>query len=305
MRLVRPEPRSLPVEAALEEARRLVEAGFREIVLCGIHLGLYGHKKRHQVSFLQRNRPWHGQKCGFLCKKDTWCLFFGGLEGLVEALLRVPGTGRLRLSSLEPMEVSPGLLSLMAAEPDRLCPHLHLPLQSGDDDVLRRMGRPYTSADYLAVLVRVRRALTLPAVTTDVLVGFPGETGAAFENTLRVLREARVARVHVFPFSRRPGTPAAAMADQVPAEVIRRRRARAAELGETLARAYRESLIGRTAEVVIERVRSDGWAEGLSERYVRVRIAPPLGTGLARRDLVAVRIQRAAGDWLEAEPAEP
>jgi threonylcarbamoyladenosine tRNA methylthiotransferase MtaB len=221
---------------------------------------------------------------------------------LLEALLAVPGLGRVRLSSLEPMEVRGDLLALMAAEPRRLCPHLHLPLQSGDDAVLRRMNRPYGAGEFLGQVAAIRQALDRPAITTDILVGFPGETPAAFENTLRAMTEARFSRVHVFPFSPRPGTPAAAMPDRVPRGTVKERRRRAAALGEALAREYRESLIGREAEVVVERVTADGGAEGLSERYVRVRIAPPLGANLARRALLAVRIVRAAGDWLEAAP---
>ena len=314
VRLVRPEPRSVPIEAAVEEARRLVGAGFHELVLCGIHLGLYGldlasNKKRPQGSFLPPQGHFRWRQCGFDTKNDPWGRFSGedvglsgGLAVLLEALLAVPGLGRVRLSSLEPMEVRGDLLALMAAEPRRLCPHLHLPLQSGDDAVLRRMNRPYGAGEFLGQVAAIRQALDRPAITTDILVGFPGETPAAFENTLRAMTEARFSRVHVFPFSPRPGTPAAAMPDRVPRGTVKERRRRAAALGEALAREYRESLIGREAEVVVERVTADGGAEGLSERYVRVRIAPPLGANLARRALLAVRIVRAAGDWLEAAP---
>jgi len=270
---VRPTLRSMPPEDAARRVGELAAAGFREIVLCGIRLGLYGADLGPRV----------------------------GLADLLERLLAVPGLGRLRLSSLEPMEVNDRLLALLAAEPDRLCPHLHLPLQSGDDEVLRRMGRPYTSADYLAVAARVRRALDCPAVTTDVLVGFPGETDAAFAATLRVSREAGFSRIHVFPFSGRPGTAAAGMQPQVPPNVIRARRAEAGALGKALAAAYRAGLVGRTAEVIVEAVAPDGSADGLSERYVRVRIRGPLPAGVRRRDLVAVRLVAAADGFLAAE----
>jgi threonylcarbamoyladenosine tRNA methylthiotransferase MtaB len=270
---VRPMVRSAPPEAGLEQVANLVAAGFREIVLCGIHLGLYGADVEPPLS----------------------------LADLLEQMLEVPGLGRLRLSSIEPMEVSDRLLGLMAAEPERLCPHLHIPLQSGDDGVLARMGRLYSTVDFLSVVERIRRAVPQPAITTDVLVGFPGETGEAFAETLRVCREAAFSRLHVFPFSKRPGTRAAAMKPDVPKAVIQDRRRRAAGLGESLAQAYRASLVGRTAQVVIEKMLPDGGAEGLSERYVRVRLRGPLPAGAARRSIVPVETSGIEGDALSGQ----
>jgi threonylcarbamoyladenosine tRNA methylthiotransferase MtaB len=323
---VRPAVWSLaPDEAARRVADR-VAAGFREIVLCGIQLGLYGLRIPDCGLRIEQ----HGN--GTRLSRDpqgSASLTVGGGEALVallDRLVALPGDFRLRLSSLEPMEVAEALLARLAAAPDRLCPHLHLPLQSGSDAVLARMGRPYAAADFLAVVERVRRALPQPAVTTDVLVGFPGETQEDFAETLRVCRAAAFSRMHVFPFSRRPGTAAAEMADPVPAPVIRDRRRRAAAVGEELAAAYRRGLVGREARVVIERVAPDGAAGGLCERYVRVRIAPPPhaprltpraghgpghparpavpGPGASpfrRRDLVRVRLVRVEGDALIGE----
>ena len=265
---VRPQVRSTAPEAVIEQVGALAAAGFREFVLCGIHLGLYGADLAPRLD----------------------------LADLVERLLSVPGLGRVRLSSIEPMEVSDRLLALMAGAPERLCPHLHIPLQSGDDGVLGRMGRPYAGADFLVVVERIRRALPQPALTTDVLVGFPGETDSAFAETLRVCREAAFSRLHVFPFSKRPGTPAAAMEPAVPRTVIRERRRRAAEVGRALADAYRTSLVGRTAQVVIEKLLPDGSAEGLSERYVRVHVCGPLPAGADRREIVPVALVGIEGD---------
>jgi threonylcarbamoyladenosine tRNA methylthiotransferase MtaB len=200
------------------------------------------------------------------------------------------------------MEVTEALLARLAAESERLCPHLHLPLQSGDDGVLARMGRPYTAAAFLAVVDRIRKALPRPAVTTDVLVGFPGETDEDYRATLRVCREAAFSRIHVFPFSKRPGTRAAALRPEVPRDVIRARRRDVAALGEELAARFREGLVGSTAEVVLERLLPGGAAEGTSERYVRVRVTG-LTPAAARRDLVAVRLARTAGGRLEGEAA--
>jgi threonylcarbamoyladenosine tRNA methylthiotransferase MtaB len=267
----------MPPGEASRRVGELVAAGFHEIVLCGIHLGLYGADLEPRSA----------------------------LADLVGRLSAAQGDFRIRLSSIEPMEATDALLERMAAGPQRLCPHLHLPLQSGDDEVLRRMGRPYTAAEFLGVIGRVRKTLPLAAITTDVMVGFPGETEGGFERTLAACRAAGFSRIHVFPFSRRPGTAAAGMSPQAPREVIRARRARAAALGDELAAAYRRGLVGREARVVVEKVSADGSAEGLCERYVRVRIRSPRvpsGAGcLARRQLISVRIAGAEGDCLIGE----
>ena len=271
--LVRPVIRSTPPEEAVRQLETLVAEGYREIMICGIHLGLYG------ADLAPRTR----------------------LVDLLERMLTVRGLGRLRLSSIAPLEVTDRLLALMQAEPERLCPHLHVSLQSGDDGVLARMGRPYTTSEFAGVVRRIREALPLPAITTDVLVGFPGETDRAFENTLRACREVGFSRIHAFPFSPRPGTPAAAMPDPVPRETIRARRQAVSALGNRLAAAYRESLVGRAARVVLETLHPDGSAEGLSERYVRVHVRAPLPATAARRDIVPVRLLSTADDVLEAE----
>ena len=275
--MVRPDVRSVPMRDVVRQAEALVAEGFREIVLCGIHLGLYG-------TDLAPGAP-----------APT-------LVTLLARLLAVDGLGRLRLSSLSPAEVDDALLGLMAAEPDRLCPHLHLSLQSGDDEVLARMGRPYTRSEFLRTVARVREALDEPALTSDVLVGFPGETEEAFEHTLRTCREAGFARMHVFPFSPRPGTRAIEMPGRVPPKAVRERCRRAAELGEDLAAACRHRLVGRDEQVAVESVRRDGAAEGLAARYVRVRIPGPLPGGAGPCDLVAVRLVGVKGDVLQARP---
>ncbi len=320
---VRPEVRSVPPEEAARQAAALVAEGFREIVVCGIHLGLYGADLGRDVEHRdvipteapqsdgeQRNLavppferhnahdPGEVPRLGpsAFARNDER----GALADLLARLLAVEGLGRLRLSSLSPAEIDEPLLDLMAAEPDRLCPHLHLSLQSGDDPVLSRMGRPYTAETFLDTVARVRAALDEPAITTDVLVGFPGETEAAFEQTLAVCRKAAFSRMHVFPFSARPGTPAAEMPGRVPGDVARQRRRRADQAGEQLADAYRRRLVGRSETVAVERVRPDGSAEGVAARYVRVRVAGPLPEGTRRRDLAGVRLEDVDGETLTA-----
>ena len=239
-------PRSRPLSEIAEEVRRLVDHGHREIVLTGIHLGLYGRD-----------------------------LGAAGLCDAVRAALSVRGLARLRLSSIEGPEVPGELLDLMADEP-RLCPHLHLPLQSGDDDVLAAMNRRYTSGAFLNVVEEARRRLDRPAITTDLMVGFPGESDAQFENSMRVCREAAFSRMHVFRYSPRPGTPAAER-EPVPASVAREREIRALALARELALDYRRGFVGQEVMPLVEarRDRETGHLAGFTPRYVTVRFPGP------------------------------
>jgi len=235
---------SRPLPDILAEACRLTARGYRELVLTGIHLGAYG-----------RDAP-------------------GGpvLEDVVEALLGVTGIERLRLSSIEPNEVSERLLALMGGS-GRLCPHLHLPLQSGDDDVLRVMNRRYTATQYLAMVARIKEAVPLVSLTTDILVGFPGESEAAFQRTLAVCRTVGFSRMHVFPFSPRPGTVAANLPGRVPPPVIRRRLHEAEATARGLALTYKRQFVGSVVEPLVEncaRGGSEGELSGYTERYLRV-----------------------------------
>jgi threonylcarbamoyladenosine tRNA methylthiotransferase MtaB len=226
---VRPGFRSRPPEEIVAEVAGLVAGGFQEIVLTGVHLGHYGID-------LCRGRP-----------PGEWCR----LWHLVERLCRVPGDFRLRLSSLEAAEVRDDLVRILAQQP-RVVPHVHLCLQSGSDAILARMRRRYRTAGFLERCRRLRQILDAPALTTDVIVGFPGETEADFEATCRVVREAGFARIHVFPFSPRPGTPAAEYPDRVPPQVVAERRQRLGEIGGELAAVYQQGLVGRRLELLVE-----------------------------------------------------
>jgi threonylcarbamoyladenosine tRNA methylthiotransferase MtaB len=253
--LLRGPARSRPAREVMEEARRLVDAGHAEIVLVGVRLGSY-------VDESDRRRA--------------------GLVGLVESILelRARGLERLRLSSIEPFDLTgPNeRLAEIAAEGGGLCPHFHLPLQSADDRLLSRMRRPYRLAGYRALLERLRGRIGDVSVTTDVIAGFPGEGEEAHARTVGFIREAGFARVHAFPFSPRPGTPAAEMPHDPPVEVARRRTAELIEAGADSARAYRARFMGREVDVLAE-PSSDGTLSGYTERYVRVGFEGP-------RDLV-------------------
>ena len=237
---VRGRERSIPVREVLESVKAALESGHREIVLSGTHLGRYGAN----------------------CEGD----------GLRELLARIAALGdgfRVRLSSIEPLEVSDELLDMMGSS-KIFCPHLHLPLQSGSDAILSAMGRPYTSEDFLETLDRIRNRLHDPAITTDILVGFPGETDADHRRTLEVAGRAGFSRAHVFVFSPRPGTPAEKLAGRVEGGIARRRSREVRRLCAESAAVYRRRLVGRVAEVLPEKS-TGGMIEGLCRRYQRVR----------------------------------
>jgi threonylcarbamoyladenosine tRNA methylthiotransferase MtaB len=247
---VRPSLRSRPPEEIEAEVRCLVAAGFHEIVLAGIHLGHYG------VEF-SKGRP-----------QRQWCR----LSHLVRRLTRIPGDWRLRLSSLEATEVTDDLIGVLADEP-RVCPHLHLCLQSGSDAVLRAMKRRYRVAGFMRRIDEIRRRLDQPALTTDVIVGFPGETDEDFQETLNVCESVGFSKIHIFPYSPRRRTSAASMTMTVSAAVMRERKSRLQVLESQLAARYYRSLVGRSLQVLVER--PDGGpgeqSHGTACRYVPVR----------------------------------
>ncbi len=246
---VRPVLRSRPVEEIAQEVQRLVLGGCREVVLTGIHLGHYGIDQSRGKPRSQWNRVWH----------------------LLRRLDALPGDFRIRLSSLEAAEVRGELVEALAASP-RVCPHLHLCLQSGSDRILALMKRRYRGAGFLERCRRLRAVLDWPAFTTDVIVGFPGETEADFEATCQVARQVGFSKIHIFSFSARRGTPAAEFPETVPAPVVAERRQRLAALDRELAEAYYRSLIGRRLDVLVEGAYAgrSGHVIGTSCRYAPV-----------------------------------
>lgn len=249
---VRPNMRSRPPEQIVEEVGRLVAHGHREIILTGIHLGHYG------VDF-NRGRP-----------KRQWTR----LSHLVDRLARLEGEFRIRLSSIEATEVTRELIAAMAEHAPRVCPHLHVSLQSGSDHVLRRMRRRWGSRRFVDRCLLARETLDQPALTTDVIVGFPGESEADFDDTLRVVEQVGFSKLHIFPFSPRRTTPAAEMADQVPPQVKQARIERLQALERRLASRYQQSLLGRPLQVMVESPVADrpGYAYGTACRYVQVEL---------------------------------
>jgi threonylcarbamoyladenosine tRNA methylthiotransferase MtaB len=280
---VRPGLRSRPADEIVAEAAQLVQAGRQEIVLTGIHLGHYGID-------LCRGR-----------KKSDWCR----LWHLLERLDQLPGDFRVRLSSLEAAEVRDDLVRGLAAS-RRVVPHLHLCLQSGSDAILGRMKRRYTSAGFVERCRRIRQALDLPALTTDVIVGFPGETDEDFAATCRVVREVGFAKIHVFSYSPRRGTPAAEFAGRVAPKVIAQRRDALKTLEKELAAQYYHLLVGRSLDVIVEGAdpHRPGHVLGTSCRFAPVSFAASPAALLGRR--VCVRALDANADFVfaAAEPVE-
>ena len=276
---VRPSPRSRTPEEVVAEVERLVDNGYREIVLTGIHLGHYGID-------LSRGKP-----------KSQWCR----LWHLLERLATLPGDFRIRLSSLEAAEARDDLVRVLAERP-RICPHLHLCLQSGSDRILVRMKRRYRSGGFLERCRRIRAALDCPALTTDVIVGFPGESEADFQATCRVVREAGFARIHIFSYSSRAGTEAAGWSERVPSTVVAERRARLLEIERDLAEAYCRSLIGRRLDVLVEGAdpRRPGFVRGTACRGVPVACRGHAPALIRRR--VPVRAVAAADGGVLGEP---
>ena len=267
-------PRSL--ESIRAEVEKLTAAGYQEVVLIGIHLGCYGQDKQDGTTLYDAAR----------------------------AALSVPALQRLRLGSLESVEVEPRLLDLMQQD-SRFCPHLHLPLQSGCDKVLRDMHRPYDTAKFAALLRDIRAKVPGIAITTDVIVGFPGETDADFAATCDFARQCRFAKMHIFPYSMRRGTPAAERKDQMPEPVKKERAEALAAIDREMQQAYFQENVGRTVRVLVEQpVRAArGGAdphkvEGLAENYVRVELP---GDASLCRTIVPVKITAAGVDKCEGE----
>lgn len=232
--------RSRPLESVTREAGKLIAAGFKEIVLTGIHLGAYGRDVAGAIT----------------------------LVDAVKAVLSIEGLVQLRLGSLESIEVSDELIAIMQEDP-RLCHHLHLPLQAGDNQVLKAMNRHYNLDEYQELIQDIQSKIDDIGISTDIIVGFPGETVEMFENALRFVESMNFSRMHIFPYSRRSGTPAADYPGQVPEEEKKQRVHRMQELADKKANEFQEGFLNREMTVLFE-PEHDGIVEGLTGNYIRV-----------------------------------
>jgi len=235
-----------PASIVLQEAYDLIYAGHKEIVLTGIFLGAYGQ------SSVIRSR-WDPDKKNMLAQ-------------LVDKMAQIPSLERIRLSSLEPADVTDRLLEVFCKR-HNIMPHLHLPLQSGSERVLRKMRRQYTVAQFLQVVDRVKLSLDRPAITTDIMVGFPGETDDDFQETIKVAKSVDFSKIHVFSFSPRAQTAAAKMQPAVKPEVIKERSSILRNLDKNLQTKFRRQFVGEKVSIIVEDTRP---LRGRTERYFMV-----------------------------------
>jgi threonylcarbamoyladenosine tRNA methylthiotransferase MtaB len=265
---VRGSARSRPASAVLEEVRVRVAQGQPEVVMTGISVGDY-------------RDPEQGLELG----------------ELMVAAAQVPGVERVRLSSVEVIHVRDSLIEALKGEP-KVCPHLHVPMQSGDDRVLRAMGRHYTAGEYLEAIAALKEAVPEVNLTTDVIVGFPNEDEAAFERTLGLVREAGISRVHAFSYSPRPGTVAEALGDRVAPEEKKRRSRELRGLSEVRSRHHRAAKVGDREWVLVDKV-ADTQCSGYTADYTRCYLP---ARAAAAGELVEVGVEELHADGLRASP---
>ena len=268
--------RSRSIANTLQEAKKLEQAGFQEIILTGIHLGAYG--KPSEQAAAQGTVQQHT------------------LADLCEMLLAETSFARIRLSSIEPTEVDDHLLRLFA-ENRRMCRHLHLPLQAGDDSVLARMHRPYDTEQYRQEMARIRQAVPDIALSTDLMVGFPGETDEQFANSLRFCDEIAFSSMHIFKYSPREGTLAAGYAEQISNEVKDARSKQMQEIAEKNMLHYMAQHLGQQVEVLIEEQREDGLWLGHTDNYLHVAV-----DGLCQKNtMVLVQLDKIDGKLVKGK----
>lgn len=232
--------KSRKLDSILSEAENLVESGFKEIVLTGIHLGAYGKDLADEIA----------------------------LVDVVKALLDNEKLTRLRLGSLESIELDQEILEIMNQD-QRLCRQLHLPLQSGSDKILKKMNRNYTTAEFKALVDNIYAKVPGVAITTDVIVGFPGENSTDFNEAVEFIKNMNFSKIHIFPYSKRKNTPAANYAEQVSEEEKKKRSVYLKEISDMASAKYRNKMLNTTVEILVENITPD-YAEGLASNYVKV-----------------------------------
>ena len=260
--------RSLPLVNVLQSIQQLAQAGYREVVLTGIHLGAYGH----DLSPASR------------------------LSKLMERIEETQPLDRVRISSIEPFELT-GKIIQQVAESDIFCQHFHIPLQSGDDGILKKMGRPYSPQTFYELINNIHRQMPDAAIGVDTLIGFPGESEAAFNNTYDLIAGLPVSYLHVFPFSARPGTVADKLPNKLNPAVIKDRCERMRKLGNQLREKFYGKFIRQNLPILIEtkRERSTGLLKGISSNYLPILID---ADDECKNKLIEVKIEKLEGNQL-------
>jgi threonylcarbamoyladenosine tRNA methylthiotransferase MtaB len=271
---VRGQSRSLPMERVIREVQTLVEAGYREVVISGINLGRWGLDlpvvSRSSLVFRDSSSPGMSGNSGRHGQRPT--TNDQRLVDLVRAVLEQTSLEKVRISSVEPMDWSDELIDLMTSSP-RIAKHAHVPMQSASDAVLRRMHRKYRPWHYREKILKIRSAMSTAAIGADVMVGFPAETQAEFQETVRTVEELPFTYLHVFTYSARPSTPAADLKAQVPVRVARERNRILREIAAQKQAAFRESLVGTVVKAITLQASNDRYTEALSDNYLKMRIA--------------------------------
>ena len=257
---VRGRVRSRSLESIRAECLQLKTAGYKEIVLTGIHIGAYGRDFRDGTN----------------------------LVDAIKVVLDTANPARLRLGSLESAEMSDALINLMKTD-SRICNHVHLPLQSGCDEILKAMRRPYTTKNFAELTARLVAEVPDISIGTDLIVGFPGETDENFAETLEFVKSQPFSKIHVFPFSAREGTVAATLPNQIDAQIKKSRAGTAIEISKFKEKTFAEKLVGKTVEIIAE-TETAGLVDGLTRNYVRVFV--PASSEIISGEIVSVRVEK-------------
>ena len=258
--------RSMPLKNILDNIVRIKKSGYREVVLSGIHLGRYGLDLSPQIN----------------------------LTELIKHINESRGIERVRLSSIEPLELTEAIIKTVA-ESDIFCRHFHIPLQSGDDLILKKMRRPYTRSIFRKLLYKIHELIPDAAIGVDTVIGFPGETGEAFENTYNLIEELPATYLHVFPFSSRKGTPASSFPDKVPSKIIKERCKTMRDLGNIKKKEFYKKNIGKKVEVLIEakRDKATGFLKGMTSNYLPIFLS---GNDDLKNTIVDAKIEKINND---------
>ena len=259
---------SRPLGEILENIRRVLENGFKEIVITGVNIGRYESEQYN-------------------------------LERALEKIVELPGDFRVRISSMEPDGFGPEFHR--AFQHPKMTPHLHLCIQSGSDPILKKMRRMYSTRSFMDIVENFRREIPDFNFTTDVIVGFPGETDADFAETVRVVKEARFSHIHTFRYSRRKGTRADRMEDQLEERVKAERSEIIRQVSDENRILYMESMIGKTQRVLIEKVNSKGLAQGYGEHYLPLHFSTPVRTKNVFRDVLLKKVEERETPFIQAE----
>jgi threonylcarbamoyladenosine tRNA methylthiotransferase MtaB len=260
--------RSRSIESTLKEAGKLIAAGFKELILTGIHLGAYGKDLAENIDL------------AYLCK----------------TLLEKTSIQRLRLSSIEPTEITDELIELMKGNP-RFCRHLHIPLQNGNDEILKYMHRPYTTRDYRFIIEKVRKKIPDIGITSDIMVGFPGETQEHFSDSLDFVKEMEFSGLHVFKYSPRKGTPASKFSNQVSSPEKEKRSKAMLELGKQGFTNFAQRYLDKIVDVLVETSWPQGGWEGHTDNYLKVVFKGKTEKG----EIVPVRLQSLEENYVIGE----